>query len=146
MGPKHSRCRSAGSVAESGEVAALMQKQKLLPCWKSLTAAVCVALYCGLILVATSCTRPLTESERAGKDLYEINCSECHDENQLGLKKVPPRLHHVFSNHRLPDGTTPATDAAVKQVIIFGKRTMPAFNGRLSDNQIADLIAYLHRK
>jgi Cytochrome C oxidase, cbb3-type, subunit III len=46
----------------------------------------------------------------------------------------------------LPDGATPATDAAVRQVIIFGKRTMPPFNGRLSDIQVAELIAYLHRK
>jgi len=95
---------------------------------------------------ATSCSKPHTETEQAGKALYEIHCFECHEENDLGLKKVPPKLHDLFSHQNLPDGTTPATDAAVGQVIVYGKRTMPAFNGRLSDAQIAQLIAYLHRK
>jgi mono/diheme cytochrome c family protein len=99
-----------------------------------------------LLFWATSCSKPLTEPEQAGKALYEIHCFECHDENDLDLKKVPPKLHDLFSHQNLPDGTTPATDAAVRQVIVYGKRTMPAFNGRLSDIQIAELIAYLHRK
>lgn len=99
-----------------------------------------------LLFWATSCSKPLTETEQAGKALYEIHCFECHDENDLGLKKVPPKLHDLFSNQDLPDGTTPATDVAVRQVIIHGERTMPAFNGRLSDIQIAELNAYLHRK
>ena len=99
-----------------------------------------------LLFWATSCSKPLTETEQAGKALYEIHCFECHEENDLGLKKVPPKLHDLFSHQELPDGTTPATDAAVRQVIVYGKRTMPAFNGRLSDAQVAELIAYLHRK
>ncbi len=99
-----------------------------------------------LLFWATSCSKPLTETEQAGKALYEIHCFECHEENDLGLKKAPPKLHDLFSHQDLPDGTTPATDAAVRQVIVYGKRTMPAFNGRLSDAQIAEMIAYLHRK
>jgi len=92
-----------------------------------------------------SCSKPLTETEQAGKALYEIHCFECHEENDLGLKKAPPKLKGLFSHQSLPDGATPATDAAVRQVIVYGKRTMPAFNGRLSDAQMAELIAYLHR-
>jgi mono/diheme cytochrome c family protein len=100
-----------------------------------------------LLIFAAGCNQPpLTPTESAGKDLYEIHCYECHDENDLGLKKVPPKLHDVFAHKDLPDATTPATDAAVRKVIVYGKRTMPAFNGRLSDEQIADLISYLHRK
>ena len=99
-----------------------------------------------LLFWTTGCSKPLTETEQDGKALYEIHCFECHEENDLGLKKVPPKLHDLFSHQNLPDGTTPATDAAVGQVIVYGKRTMPAFNGRLSDAQIAQLIAYLHRK
>jgi len=109
-------------------------------------AVVRVFAWTALVLWTTSCSKPLTEAQEGGKALYELNCYECHEENQLGLKKAPPRLHDIFSHQDLPDGTTLATDANVRQVIIYGKRTMPAFNGRLSDAQIADLIAYLHRK
>lgn len=108
--------------------------------------SLCLIVATILLFWATSCSKPLTETEQAGKALYEIHCFECHEENDLGLKKAPPKLHDLFSHQDLPDGTTPATDAAVRQVIIHGKRTMPAFNGRLSDAQIAELIAYLHRK
>ena len=111
--------------------------------------AVVLSFITGSVLlgIAAGCNQPpLSPTESAGKDLYEIHCYECHDENDLGLKKVPPKLHDVFAHKVLPDGTTPATDAAIRQVIIYGKRTMPAFNGRLSDEQIADLISYLHRK
>jgi mono/diheme cytochrome c family protein len=113
---------------------------------RSYLAALLISGCSALLLWVPGCSKPLTQTEADGKDLYEIHCYECHDENQLGLKKVPPKLHDVFSAHFLPDGTTPATDAAVRQVIVYGKRTMPPFNGRLSDDQIADLIAYLHRK
>ena len=102
--------------------------------------------YCIVLTNLVGCAKPLTESEKIGKELYDIHCSECHEENQLGLKKVPPKLHDVFSHSTLPDGTTPATSEAVRQVIIHGKRTMPAFNGRLTEDQVEDLIAYLHRK
>lgn len=46
----------------------------------------------------------------------------------------------------LPDRTTPAANASVRQVIIYGKRKVPAFNGRLNEKQIDELLAYLHRK
>jgi len=105
-----------------------------------------IGAYCIFLTSMISCTKPLTESEEIGKELYDIHCSECHDENQLGLKKVPPKLHDVFSYSMLPDGTTPATGEAVRQVIIHGKRTMPAFNGRLTGEQVEDLVAYLHKK
>jgi len=116
-------------------------------CIRRISAAVvCVVAWTALLFWTTSCSKPLTEAQEGGKALYELNCYECHEENQLGLKKVPPKLHRMFSHQYLPDGTTPATDAEVRQVIIYGKRTMPAFNGRMSEAQIADLIAYLHRK
>lgn len=114
--------------------------------WKPLAGLLAVACYGAFLFCITSCTKPLPQNEEIGKELYDIHCSQCHDENQLGLKNVPPKLHGIFSQINLPDGATPATDQAVRQVIIDGKRTMPAFNGRLSEDQVADLIAYLHKK
>jgi mono/diheme cytochrome c family protein len=103
-------------------------------------------LLLGSFSVLSGCSKTLGASEKRGESLYTLNCYDCHEENQLGLLKTPPKLHRIFSHHYLPDGTTLATDESVRQVIIDGKRTMPAFNGRLSDNQVADIIAYLHRK
>jgi len=106
-----------------------------------------MCLFCLILVSAVSgCSNELSASEKRGESLYTFNCYECHEENQLGLIKTPPKLHGLFSHRYLPDGTTAATEESVRQVIIYGKRTMPAFNGRLSNDQIDDMIAYLHRK
>lgn len=123
-----------------------MQKKDSFVLWK-IIAIFCSVLWCAVVMVSTiSCNKPLTEAEQDGKALYDMHCAQCHDENELGLKKVPPKLNGIFSRKTLPDGTTPATDAAVLEIIIKGKRTMPAFNGRLNEDQVSDLIAYLHKK
>lgn len=78
-----------------------------------------------------------------GKHLYQVRCAHCHEDNDLGLKKVPPDLHRLFNKSTLPSGT-PATDAQVRQVVLAGKGMMPAFTGRFDDAQMAALLAYLH--
>jgi len=88
-------------------------------------------------------TSPLTPQEMEGKHLYEGRCAHCHEENDLALKKVPPSLHAIFNNTRLPSGV-PATDAEVRHVVLAGKGMMPSFNGRFNDAQMAALISYLH--
>ena len=86
---------------------------------------------------------PLTPQEAEGKHLYTVRCAHCHEDNDLQLKKVPPDLHGVFSHTTLPSGA-PATDQEVRRVVLSGRGMMPAFVGRFTDEQMADLIAYLH--
>jgi mono/diheme cytochrome c family protein len=86
---------------------------------------------------------PLTTQEAEGKHLYEGRCAHCHEDNDLALKKVPPNLHAIFQNATLPSGA-PATDNAVRRVVLTGKGMMPAFNGRFDDAQMTALLAYLH--
>jgi mono/diheme cytochrome c family protein len=85
----------------------------------------------------------LTPQEAEGKHLYEVRCAHCHEDNDLALKKVPPNLHGVFNRTTLPSGA-PATDEAVRQNVLTGKGMMPAFTGRFTEEQMADLLAYLH--
>jgi len=110
-----------------------------------LVIAACL-LFIAALSVVSGCSKTLSASEKRGESLYTFNCYDCHEENQLGLIKEPPKLHKLFSHHYLPDGSTRATDESARQVIVYGKRTMPAFNGRLNNDQIDDIIAYLHRK
>lgn len=85
----------------------------------------------------------LTAQEAEGKHLYAGRCAHCHEENDLALKKVPPDLHRIFKRTNLPSGA-PANDVDVGRVVLSGKGMMPAFNGRFTDEQMADLLAYLH--
>ena len=104
------------------------------------------------IICVELCACSMSGSERskraatAGAYIYRDYCFECHEEKQPGLKKASPNLHGLFAHTYLPDGAKPVTNAAIREIIINGDRTMPAFNGRLTDEQVSDLIVYLHQK
>lgn len=96
----------------------------------------------GVITVGCQSAPKLTEPELAGKKLYQTRCEHCHEENDLELKPPPPSLHHIGEQGILPNGGA-ATDASIIKVVNFGKNKMPGFNGRFTDEQMADLIAYI---
>ena len=92
----------------------------------------------------SSCRKPaLTSQQAEGKQLYDVRCAHCHQDNDLQLKKVPPDLHGVFSRSTLPSGA-PATDVQVARTVLAGRNMMPAFAGRFTTGQMEALLAYLH--
>ena len=115
--------------------------------FRSFTIAV-TSFLAGIVVVAfeaSGCHRApqSTPKQAEGKHLFEVRCAHCHEENDLGLKKVPPDLHGVFTRAALPSGAS-ATDENVKRVVLSGKGLMPPFAGRFTDEQMAALLAYLH--
>jgi len=72
-----------------------------------------------------------------------VRCAHCHEFNDLGLKKVPPNLHGLFTRTTLPSGA-PATDVQVARTVLTGKGMMPSFAGRFTVKQMEALLAYLH--
>jgi mono/diheme cytochrome c family protein len=111
------------------------------------THALCATVLAavGLLAAPAGCrnTPALTEQEREGKHLYSVRCAHCHEDNDLGLKKVPPDLHRVFAGSHLPSGA-PATDEEVTRVVLAGKGMMPSFAGRFTNEEMSALLAYLH--
>ncbi|HZP05955.1 MAG TPA: cytochrome c [Terracidiphilus sp.] len=103
------------------------------------------ALLCGTAFGITGChsKSTLTPQQAEGKQLYEVGCAHCHEQNDLGLKKKPPDLHGLFNRDKLPGGG-PATDADVEQVLLHGKGMMPSFAYQMTREQMAALLAYLH--
>jgi mono/diheme cytochrome c family protein len=85
----------------------------------------------------------ITAKAGQGARLYHENCAECHENPQPDLHKQPPSLHGLFTSNTLPSGA-PATDAQLQKVIIEGLGTMPAFDQRLSDADVSELVKYLH--
>jgi mono/diheme cytochrome c family protein len=83
-----------------------------------------------------------TPQERAGQQIFATHCSRCHYANsEDGLNG--PGLKGLFRKPYLPSGMV-ASDARVTAVITRGKNMMPALGNTLSDQQLADLLAYLH--
>lgn len=104
------------------------------------------SIFLCLTLSCCGCWKSRKDSQEIGKSLYDRHCANCHDARGLALRVEPPSLEHVFTHKLLPDGQTPADDRAVASIIIHGRRTMPPFEGRVSEKQAEDIVAYLHTR
>jgi mono/diheme cytochrome c family protein len=84
----------------------------------------------------------LTPHELAGHREFVSHCATCHYANsEQGLNG--PGLEGLFRKPYLPSGTV-ANDTRVTDVILGGRRMMPALGNTLTDQELADLLAYLH--
>jgi mono/diheme cytochrome c family protein len=112
---------------------------------KSLAAtAGCIALEACALTILAGChmEAKLTPQQAEGEHLYDTRCAHCHEDNDLGLKKVPPNLHRIFKSGNLPSGAT-ANDDNVERVVLAGKGLMPPFAGRFTKDQLDALVAYM---
>ena len=103
-----------------------------------------------MVVAAVACSRnnmdygpAFASAETRGSVVYEKNCSQCHDAENLPLLKQPPKLKGLFQNKTLPSGAA-ATDEQVRNTILAGRATMPPFEHILDEKQISDLLKYLH--
>jgi mono/diheme cytochrome c family protein len=104
-----------------------------------------LALWLAALAMPMACSHQpyLSEDEMQGRALFELHCAPCHQDSHLDLRKQPPKLEGLFQSKSLPSGA-PATDAQVRKTIIEGRGTMPAFDQRLSEEDVDDLVKYLH--
>jgi mono/diheme cytochrome c family protein len=105
----------------------------------------CMRLLLIISILATgaACSRGPSPEEISGRALYQLHCAQCHDNPPRNLLKTPPKLDKLFAGKTFPSGA-PAMDEELRRTIVDGLRTMPAFNGRLREDEIRDLIAFLH--
>lgn len=113
----------------------------------SKTMFICLLLFALLLFTLPGCSYSKSRRGKAiarGSDLFEMHCSGCHSRRRLDLGKAPPDLHGVFDRQFLPSGRS-ATDDLVRSTILTGRSgIMPSFEGSLSEENIDDIILYLH--
>lgn len=83
----------------------------------------------------------LTGDSAAGETVYGANCAVCHAASGLGVDD--PTSPGVGVNLTEAAGETDA-DAEFIPYIIDGIGDMTAFGDTLSDQEIADVLAYMH--
>lgn len=110
-------------------------------------AAMLVAL--GLASCDSAAPAPKTDAElhlndqqARGRRLFNQSCMQCHEAYSDEKRNGPP-LQGVFKKQALPSGI-PANDDRVRETIELGRAKMPGFRNLFSDDQVQDLIAYLH--
>jgi len=103
-----------------------------------------VGFLAAFLLIGCARKGELSDAEIQGQWLYADQCAECHENPQPDLRKQPPNLHGLFLAKSLPSGA-PATEEQVRRTIIEGRGTMPAFDRRLREQDVKELVAYLHK-
>jgi len=96
--------------------------------------AVLIAVVCSLMLLGMVGPAYAADPMKGAK-LYNQYCSDCH-----GNRGVPnmPGVPDFSRNQHLMQ-----SDLALVKSISVGKGMMPAFQGRLSESDILNVIAYL---
>jgi mono/diheme cytochrome c family protein len=85
----------------------------------------------------------LNPQQAAGRRLYDNYCDRCHEPYSSRGKKGPS-LKGVFKKQYLSLSGLPANDERMTDIIKFGRAKMEGFGKVMSDQQVQDLLAYLH--
>jgi mono/diheme cytochrome c family protein len=84
----------------------------------------------------------LNPQQAAGRRVYDARCADCHFAYSKSNLKGPS-LNGLFKRQFMRNGM-PANDDRVSDIILLGRAKMPAFQNKLTQQQVSDLMAYLH--
>ncbi|HEY1940149.1 MAG TPA: cytochrome c [Candidatus Angelobacter sp.] len=84
----------------------------------------------------------LNAQQSQGRKVFNIYCMNCHPAYSSKGNKGPG-LKKLFKKQYLPSGLT-ATDEHAMQSILHGRGMMPRFGDQLDQQELQDLLAYLH--
>lgn len=85
----------------------------------------------------------LNPQQIAGRKVYDNYCDRCHEPYSSIGKQGPP-LKGVYSKPYLPLSGLPANDERIGEIVRYGRSKMPGFGQALSNQQIQDLLVYMH--
>jgi mono/diheme cytochrome c family protein len=114
--------------------------------WSGLTLCILtLALFCSCDVQRrkSDAELGLTPQQAAGRRLYDQYCDRCHEPYSSRDKKGRS-LQGVFKRPFLSQSGMPANDERVGEMILSGRNMMPAFGQVMSQQQVQDLLAYLH--
>ncbi|MGB9206351.1 MAG: cytochrome c [Terriglobales bacterium] len=85
----------------------------------------------------------LNPQQAQGRKLYDDYCDRCHEPYSSRGKKGPS-MKGVFKKQYLSISGLPANDERMTDIIKNGRAKMEGFRQVMTDQQIQDLIAYMH--
>jgi mono/diheme cytochrome c family protein len=116
--------------------------------WFSLS--LCVSVVSLLSLIGCDVQRRKSDAELglnpqqiAGRRIYDNYCDRCHAPYS-SRGRQGPSMKGVFQRPYLPMSGMPANDDRVTDVVRLGRNKMPGYAPVLNQQQINDLLAYLH--
>src|ERR1700675_919206 len=85
----------------------------------------------------------LNPQQSSGRKIYDNYCDRCHHSYSTKGKKGPG-LKGIFQHLYLSLSGLPANDDRVTDIIRNGRPDMPGYSQTMSQQDIQDLLAYLH--
>jgi mono/diheme cytochrome c family protein len=85
----------------------------------------------------------LNPQQIAGRRVYDSYCDRCHAPYS-SRGRQGPGMKGVFQRQYLPMSGMPANDDRVSDIVRMGRNKMPGYGQVLSQQQISDLLAYMH--
>jgi mono/diheme cytochrome c family protein len=79
-------------------------------------------------------------AQSAGKDVFSSKCAPCHGTD--GLAATPIGRALKAASFKSP-AAVKASDAELIAIVHSGKNKMPSFQGKLGDDQIKAVVAYI---
>ena len=85
----------------------------------------------------------MNAQQASGRRIYDAECDRCHQPYSTRGRKGPG-LKGIFQRKYLSLSGLPANDERVSDIIRLGRNEMPGFSQKLNQQDIEDLLAYLH--
>jgi len=118
--------------------------------WISPPLRACVAILAFVALAGCDVERRKSDAElglnpqqAAGRRIYDNYCDRCHEPYSSRGKKGPS-LKGVFKQQYLSQSGLPANDERMTDIIKYGRAKMEGLGQVMTEQQIKDLLAYLH--
>lgn len=108
----------------------------------TLSAILAILSACEVEPHKTDAELGLNPQQASGRRVYETHCADCHFA-YITSSLRGPSLDGLFKKPFLKNGM-PANDARVTDIILLGRAKMPSFQNKLTQQQLDDLLAYLH--
>jgi len=85
----------------------------------------------------------LNPQQAAGRKLYDNYCDRCHEPYSSRGKKGPS-MKGIYKRQYMELSGLPVNDDRMLDIIKYGRSKMEGFKQVMTDDQIRDLIAYMH--
>ena len=84
----------------------------------------------------------LTPAQARGRRSYQARCANCH-EAYVDKPRNGPSMKDLYRKKYLPSGA-PTNDERVRDALLLGRPNMPGYRAVMSQQELNDLMAYLH--
>jgi len=85
----------------------------------------------------------LNPQQAAGRKLYDNYCDRCHEPYSSRGKKGPS-MKGIYKRQYMEISGLPVNDERMTDIIVHGRSKMEGFGQVMNDQQIKDLLAYMH--